>query len=338
MIIIINGPLGIGKTELSWKLVEHFERAVMLDGDYIGAVVPFEIYDPERIEYLYQTLRHLVAWHTAHGYHDFVINYVFEEPESLARLRQLLSESSDEIYAFRLTCAEDAADQRIRRRGLALGKEGAELDWELQRFRELSEIQDAAAQRGDLGFVIDNTHLSAQGAADAIWNNLREAVELLPYDPAWPLQFEAEKALIQSALGALAVDIQHIGSTAIPGLPAKPVIDILLTVRQLADTAACIAPLSELGYTFIDYPQNTDRRFFRKGLPRTHHLHIVEQGSASMHDHLDFRDALLAEPALCEEYRQIKEELAVKFKHDRAKYSESKTEFVNRVVQEWHAK
>ena len=338
MIIIINGPLGIGKTEVSWKLAEHFDHAVMLDGDYIGAVVPFEIYDPERIEYLYQTLSHLVAWHVAHGYQDFVINYVFEEPESLARLRQLLSESSDEIYAFRLVCTEDAADQRIRKRGLALGHEGAELDWELHRFRELIQIQDAAARSGDMGFVVDTTHLSAQGVADAIWNNVCEGVELLPYDPEWLARFEAEKARLQSVLGALAVEIQHIGSTAIPGLPAKPVIDILVTVRQLDDASACIAPLQKLGYTFVDYPQNTDRRFFRKGLPRTHHLHIVEQGGASHHEHIDFRDALLANPAWCEEYRQLKAELAEKYKNDRAKYSESKGAFVSSVLQRWRYK
>ena len=339
MIILINGPLGIGKTEVSWKLAEHFEHAVMLDGDYIGAVVPFEIYDSERIEYT--CTRPCAIWSPGMWRTAIPISCSItssKSQKSLARLRQLLSESSDEIYAFRLVCTEDAADQRIRKRGLALGKEGADLDWELHRFRELTQIQDAAAQRGDMGFVVDTTHLSAQGVADATWNNVREGVELLPYDPEWPAQFEAEKARLQTVLGVLALDIQHIGSTAIPGLPAKPVIDILVTVRQLDDASACIAPLQELGYTFVDYPQNTDRRFFRKGLPRTHHLHIVEQGSAFHRDHIDFRDALLAEPALCEEYRQLKAELAEKYKNDRAKYSESKGEFVNRVIAEWQAK
>jgi GrpB-like predicted nucleotidyltransferase (UPF0157 family)/predicted kinase len=337
MIIIINGPLGIGKTETTWKLLEHFERAVMLDGDHIGAVVPFEIYDPERIEYLYQTLRHLVAWHVEHGYRNFVLDYVFEEPESLARLRHLLSDLDDEIYAFRLVCAEAEMERRIRRRARLLSIDGVDLSWELQRFRQLTQIQDEAAQRGDLGFVVDTTHLSIQGVADVIWNNIREGVDLVPYNTAWPAQFQAEKENIQSALGGLAVEIQHIGSTAIPGLEAKPVIDILVTVPKLSDAVACIAPLHELGYTFIDYPQNTDRRFFRKGLPRTHHLHIVEQGSASMHDHLDFRDALLSDPALRSEYQQLKVELAAKYKNDRAKYSDSKTEFVQRVLREWRA-
>ena len=335
MIIIINGPLGIGKTSVTEELLYHFEHAVMLDGDHIGAVVPFDIYDPGRIEYLYQTIQHLVAWHVAHGYRDFVIDYVFEEPESLARLRQLLSESSDEIYAFRLVCAEAEMEQRIHRRAQASGSAGADLDWELQRFRQLLEIQNAATQRGDLGFVIDTTHLSVQGVAEAIWSNVREGVELASYDPAWPAQFEAERERIRAALGDLTLQVQHIGSTAVPGLPAKPVIDILVSVRQLADAAACIPPLAQLGYTFIDYPQNTDRRFFRKGLPRTHHLHIVAQGSPAERDHLAFRDALRSRPAWREQYAQLKAELAARYKNDRAKYSESKTAFVEGVLQEW---
>lgn len=338
MIIIINGPLGIGKTEVSWKLVERFERAVMLDGDYIGAVRPFEIYDDGRIEYLYQTLRHLAAWHVAHDYHNFVVNYVFETPESLAHLRQMLSELDDEIYAFRLGCSEVEMECRVRQRARDHAISSDDLNWELQRFRELVAIQEAAARRGDMGFLVDTTSLDAAGAAAAIWNNIREGVELLPYDPAWAAQFSVEKERLQAALGSLALEIHHIGSTAVPGLEAKPVIDILVVVRRLVEAEACIAPLQELGYTFVDYPQNTDRRFFRKGLPRTHHLHIVEQGSPSMRDHLGFRDALRADPTLLQQYRQLKLELAARYRYERAKYSDSKTAFVDAALQLWRAR
>ena len=116
MIIIINGPLGVGKTETSWQLIEHFDKAIMLDADYIVAAHPFEIYNDARIDYLYETLAHNVAWHVAHGYHNFVVNYVFEKPESLAKLRHLLSVYDDVTYAFRLTCAPDEIERRIRAR------------------------------------------------------------------------------------------------------------------------------------------------------------------------------------------------------------------------------
>ncbi len=331
MIVIINGPLGIGKTETSWHLLRRFERAAMLDGDYIGAVQPFEIYDDARVEYLYQTIHHAAAWHEAHGYHDFVVNYVFETPETLARLRHLLSDLDDEIYAFRLVCDEAEMERRIHGRST----DPQDLAWELSRFRELIAIQNANAARGDLGFVVDTTHLSASEAADAIWQNLREAVTLLPYDPHWAEAFIAERDKIAAALGDLAVEIHHIGSTAVPGLPAKPVIDLLVAVRHLDNAAACIPPLETLGYKFIDYPQNVDRRFFRKGLPRTHHLHIVALDSVSYRQHLDFRDALRADAGLRQRYAALKDELAARYKNERAKYSESKTAFIAEALALW---
>jgi GrpB-like predicted nucleotidyltransferase (UPF0157 family)/predicted kinase len=333
MIVIINGALGVGKTEVTWKLIEYFDQAVMLDGDYLGAVHPFEIYDEARIEYLYQTIRHVVAWHVEHAYHNFVIDYVFETPESLARLRHLLSDLDDVIYAFRLTCAEDEMARRVLNRNPS----SADAAWELNRFRELAAIQNENALRGDLGYVTDTTALTIDQAADAIWRIIREEVEIVPYHPEWPAQFEAEKRRIEQALGDLAVEIHHIGSTAIPGLDAKPIIDIMIVVRKLDDAAQCIVPLKELGYTFIDYPQNVDRRFFRKGLhPRTHHAHIVEQGSQTLKVHLAFRDALRNDPRLRDQYAALKYELAERYRNDRAQYTESKTEFVERVVESAH--
>jgi GrpB-like predicted nucleotidyltransferase (UPF0157 family) len=331
VIIIINGPCGVGKTETAWHLVAKFERGVMLDGDYIGAVHPFEIYDEARIEYLYQTMRHLIIFHQQHSYTNFVINYVFETPASLARLRHLLADVDDVIYAFRLTCAEPEIERRICARNTD------QTQWELARFRELVAIQTAQAWRGDMGFVIDTTTFSVAQVAEAIWQNICESIELVPYDSTWPAQFAMERLRIDAALGDWAVDIQHIGSTAVPALAAKPVIDILVTVRCLADFSECIAPLAALGYTFIDYPQNTDRRFFRKGVPRTHHLHIVQDNSPTMLEHVAFRDALRANADLRQQYAALKADLAARYKTDRATYSASKTEFIQRVLKQVNA-
>jgi GrpB-like predicted nucleotidyltransferase (UPF0157 family)/predicted kinase len=336
MIVIINGPCGIGKTSVAWELNARFDRAVMLDGDYIGAVHPFEIYDDARIAYLYRTIHHLVAYHVEQGdYHNFVINYVFESPESLAELRHLLSDLDDEIYAFRLVASDKAIEARIHRREQ---ESDADLRWHLKRYRELLAIQERAAARGDMGFVVDTTGRSADEVAEAIWQNIREAVELVPYDPTWIEQFEAERAQIAAALGDLATAIHHVGSTAIPGLDAKPIIDTMVVVRHLDAAALCIGPLQALGYAFIDYPQNVDRRFFRKGLPRTHHLHIVAEGSQSLVDHLDFRDALRADPSLRQQYRELKHVLAGNHRNDRARYSELKGAFIHKVLQAWRAR
>jgi GrpB-like predicted nucleotidyltransferase (UPF0157 family)/chloramphenicol 3-O-phosphotransferase len=335
MIVIINGPCGIGKTSVAWELNARFDRAVMLDGDYIGAVQPFEIYDDDRVAYLFQTLRHLILFHIGQGgYHDFVINYVFETPGQLADLRRLLADLDDVIYAYRLVAADDEIEARIRQREL---ESDADLRWHLNRYKELVAIQEEAAKRGDLGFVIDTTGLTAAEAADAIWRDIHEAVELVLYDPAWPDRYEAERAQIAAALGDLSLEVHHVGSTAVPGLDAKPVIDTMVVVRRLEDAIECIAPLQELGYAFIDYPQNVDRRFFRKGKPRTHHLHIVATGCRSLLDHLAFRDALRADAGLRRQYQELKHALRAEHARDRASYSESKGEFVARVLAQWRA-
>lgn len=180
--------------------------------------------------------------------------------------------------------------------------------------------------------MIDITDPPVSQATETIWQSAQEAVELAPYDPRWPTLFKAERAQIQAVLGGLVIEIHHIGSTAVPGLLAKPIIDIMATVRQLDDAAACIAPLSSLGYTFVDHVENTDRRFFRKGSPRTHHLHIVEHGSDALRRHLAFRDALRANADLREQYAALKTELAARYKNDRARYTDAKSDFVARAL------
>jgi GrpB-like predicted nucleotidyltransferase (UPF0157 family)/predicted kinase len=329
MIIIINGPVGVGKTEVAWKLIEKFERAVMLDGDYLGALHPFEIYDERRVAYLYDTICYMARFHVEHGWRNLVVNYVFETPESLAQLRRALNEIDNATYAYRLTCEAEEISRRIRARNI----DSDQLAWELKRFREFQVIQEENARRGDLGVAIDTTRLSSAAAADAIWRDITYEVTIVPYDPVWPVRYEEEREKIVAALGDFIMEIHHFGSTAVPDLPAKPIIDIMVAVRQLSDATECIGPLSDLGYAFIDYPQNTDRRLFRKGQPqRTHHVHIVAQGSAALREHLAFRDALRTNTGWRGQYAALKMALADRHRNDRAQYTESKTEFVRSVL------
>jgi GrpB-like predicted nucleotidyltransferase (UPF0157 family)/predicted kinase len=328
MIIIINGPLGVGKTEVAWKLIEKFERAVMLDGDYLGAVHPFEIYDEQRVTYLYDTICHVARFHVDRGWTNIVVDYVFESPEALARLRQALNEIDHANYAYRLTCRAEEIEHRIRSRS----SDPDRVAWESRRFRELQAIQAANARRGDLGFAIDTTGMSIDEAAGAIWRDITAEVTVVPYDPAWPLGYEEEQAKIAAALGDRIVELHHVGSTAVPGLAAKPIIDIMIAVRQLDEAVECIGPLSDLGYAFNNHPQNVDRRFFRKGQPRTHHAHIIAAGSADLRRHLAFRDALRANPEWRDQYAALKYNLADRHRNDRRQYTESKTDFVRRVL------
>lgn len=166
MIVILNGSVGVGKTSVSWALQELFDKAVMLDGDFIGAVHPFEIYDRKRIDHLYQTFAHLVKFHTSHGYSNYILNYVFETPEQIRALHDLLSPLHSEIRAIYLTCSETEQEKRIKARHTD------QTDWELKRFKELNNILKKSAWNGDIGQRIDTTDLSVKAVAQIIWELL----------------------------------------------------------------------------------------------------------------------------------------------------------------------
>jgi hypothetical protein len=165
MIIVINGPLGIGKTETSWQLTQRFMRAVMLDGDYLAAIHPFDHDNPSHLDYAYEVFGLLVSFHRRTGIHDFVLNWVFESPASLQRLQAKLAPLEERMRIYRLVCTLQELEDRIHQRNLP------ELPWQLQRGRELHGILEHAAQAGDLGYVVDTTHLSITETAEIIWEH-----------------------------------------------------------------------------------------------------------------------------------------------------------------------
>ena len=159
-------------------------------------------------------------------------------------------------------------------------------------------------------------------------------VELVAYDVNWPSLFEAErKVLMQSLAGWLVGEIEHIGSTAVVGLCAKPVIDIMAPVRSLAESIAAIPVVERAGYVYYPYKPAL-MHWFCKPSPghRTHHLHLVPLDSELWGQRLTFRDALRGSAALRAEYVSLKRELASKFGHDREAYTEGKSTFVARVL------
>ena len=168
MIIILNGPLGIGKTQSSWALVRRFPRAVMLDADYVAEFHPFDYYNDEHLAYAHATLRVLVGHHASHGFQHFVINWIFETPFQLERLRGKLADLGLPIYAFQLVCAPDEIERRVRRRNLP------DLDYELRRSRELIAILDNAARTGDIGMPLDTTSLTTEQTADMILRQIHD--------------------------------------------------------------------------------------------------------------------------------------------------------------------
>ncbi|HET7418470.1 MAG TPA: GrpB family protein [Solirubrobacterales bacterium] len=161
-----------------------------------------------------------------------------------------------------------------------------------------------------------------------------EAISLAPYDPAWPGRFERERVLLGEQIGPwVEGGIHHVGSTAVPGLEAKPTVDILVGIENLESGRACFKPLAQLDYAYAPYLPE-EMHWFCKPSParREFHLHLVPVASARFRDELAFRDLLRADPGLAHAYVGLKRSLAARFPEDREAYTEGKGEFVERVL------
>ena len=165
---------------------------------------------------------------------------------------------------------------------------------------------------------------------------MTDQIIVKPYDPAWPARFRIESQLIHIALADLAPAIEHIGSTAVPGLAAKPVIDMLVGVRSLTEFERHYERLCIYGYEYIPEYERVlpDRRFFKRVVRgvRTHHVHVVELDGLYWNRYLKFRDSLRADSWLAARYAELKRRLAARFRFERDAYTNGKTGFVEAVL------
>lgn len=155
-------------------------------------------------------------------------------------------------------------------------------------------------------------------------------MEICPYDPTWPERFEEERvALARVLVEAVVGGIHHVGSTAVPGLDAKPVIDILVGVTDLDSSRGCIDAVAPLGYGYAPY-RIDEMHWLCKPDPtrRTHHLHLVPAGSPRFEGELAFRDRLRADAQLAADYAALKHRLAGRFGADREGYTAAKAPFI----------
>ena len=157
-------------------------------------------------------------------------------------------------------------------------------------------------------------------------------VVLKPYDPRWARLFEQEERLIRTGLGPLAVDVQHVGSTSVPGLAAKPILDIAVGVHHLGDALRCKVPLERLGYEHAPWAGLDENVVFGKGRPRTHLVHVVEYAGEGWRAYIQFRDALRGSPELRREYEALKQDLAARYPEARSAYTEAKGAFIQTVL------
>ena len=142
-----------------------------------------------------------------------------------------------------------------------------------------------------------------------------------------------QRERLNLAIGAQVVDIQHIGSTSIPGMPSKPVLDIGIAVVDFESAKDCIDPIVGLGYKYLGEYGISCRHFFIRGNPRTHHIHMLEINSREWGSHLLFKTFLSEHPDFAREYAQLKFNLAQKHKTDRDAYQNGKEKFIKRVLE-----
>ena len=162
-----------------------------------------------------------------------------------------------------------------------------------------------------------------------------QPVVIVPYDSAWPRIYEEESRLISGSVGGIIRSLEHVGSTSVPGLWAKPIIDIIAGVDGPADAERCRELLQPIGYDDASTGDNPDWYYCLGKGPHSpgFHLHLVKEGSRFHEKHILFRDWLRAHPADAEAYTELKIRLAEKYRNDRVAYTDGKTEFINGIVE-----
>jgi len=162
----------------------------------------------------------------------------------------------------------------------------------------------------------------------------RKKVRLFSYNPVWEKLYKGEEKLLRSVIGKYVLDIQHVGSTSIPGAKAKPIIDIAVGVKNLKNGEKCIKSLKQSGYEYKHSAGIKGRHFFAKGSEknRTHYIHIAKLNGRFWKNCILFRDYLRKHKRTVKEYNELKEKLAKKYKDDRDTYTAEKDSFIRGII------
>lgn len=166
-------------------------------------------------------------------------------------------------------------------------------------------------------------------------------VYIVDYDHVWPERYESERRRVMRVMGRRVRSIEHIGSTSVPGLGAKPIIDILAGVDDQENADLCVEALAALGYDDVTpQPENPDWFYcLGRRLEGPYcHLHLVREGSEFQGDHVIFRDYLRENPDACREYHELKKELVERYRYQRQAYTEAKTEFIRSAIEQTRSK
>ena len=229
--------------------------------------------------------------------------------------------------------SDPVAAWRRLREAEGLRATGIDLYWLAGRQRGLLPHELPREERASLARAALPVQLPGFGFAAGSERG-REPIEIVPYDPDWPERFARWRDRITAAVGAAALRTEHVGSTSVPGLDAKPVIDIQLTAADIGAEAGYAGQLEQAGLQLRS--RDDVHRFFRPfpDQPRDVHLHVCQAGSAWEREHLLFRDYLRAHPAAAQRYLSGKRAAALTWRDDRWAYTEAKTGVILDILDE----
>jgi GrpB-like predicted nucleotidyltransferase (UPF0157 family) len=332
VIYLITGPIAAGKSTVARLLAATFERGVHLEGDvFRRSIVSGRVEmtpDPSPVALEQLRLRYRIAAAAADAYYEAGFSVALEDVVAgplLGEYRTMIRNRPCHVIVLLPSVdALAARDAGRERRGY-----GA---WTVEQLYE-----GFARTTPRVGLWLDTTQLTPEETVDEIrarTATARSPLVVAEYDEQWPNLFEDIARPVREAVADLGAGVEHVGSTSVPGLAAKPVIDVDVVVRSAEDVPTAVERLQSLGYIYQgDKGIKGREAFMWPGDAQRHHLYVVVAGSQPHADHIQFRDYLRRHPELAQEYAALKRSLARMHADDRLAYTNSKADFIAKVLQ-----
>jgi GrpB-like predicted nucleotidyltransferase (UPF0157 family) len=330
-IYLITGPMAAGKSTVARLLASRFERGVHVEGDVFrrsivsGREEVTPTPSPEAVEQL--RLRYRLAASVADAYFEAGFTVAVEDVVAgpmLGEYRTMIRQRPCHVIVL-LPSLHAITTREAERLHKGYG------DWTVETLYEAF-----ASGTPRVGSWLDSSGMTPDETVEAILagtSSTRSPIVVTDYDEAWPTYFEEMARPVRRAVAGLTATVEHVGSTAVPGLAAKPVIDIDVVLRSSQDVPSAIERLRALGYVYQgDKGIRGREAFMWPPGSRPHHLYVVVAGGRPHEEHLRFRDYLRSHPDVAAEYAALKKNLAKRHHDDRLGYTEAKSEFVGRVL------